>query len=212
MPKQEIKAACRGCHGGCMHILTVEDGRVTRVRPDPDGPLNKGRACIKGMTIIEQMYHPDRLLCPMRRKGERGNGSWERITWDEAYDIIVEKVKYFRDTYGPECIALTTGTGRHHLAQFWRFGNVLGTPNAMSSGALVCLGPRVNAGMFTAGVFAGVDYYGDVKPAGILVWGANPAISGADGELQWFIKDAVKRGTPLIVVDPLPNELTRNAA
>ncbi|MGI5936163.1 MAG: molybdopterin-containing oxidoreductase family protein [Oscillospiraceae bacterium] len=211
MPKQEIKAACRGCHGGCMHILTVEDGRVTKVRPDPDGPLNKGKGCIKGMTIIEQMYHPDRLLYPMRRKGERGNGSWERISWDEAYDIIAEKVGYLRETYGPECIAITTGTGRHHLAQFWRFGNVLGTPNAMSSGALVCLGPRVNAGMFTAGVFAGVDYYGDVKPAGILVWGANPAISGADGELQWFIKDAVKRGTPLIVVDPLPNELTKRA-
>ena len=159
-----------GCHGGCMFILTVEGGRVTRVRPDPDGPLNKGRACVKGMTIIEQMYHPHRLLHPMRRKGRRGRGSWERISWDEAYNIIAEKTGYLRNTYGPECIAITTGTGRHHLSQFWRFGNVLGTPNAMSSGALVCLGPRVNAGMFTAGVFAGVDYYGDVKPAGILVW------------------------------------------
>jgi len=58
----------------------------------------------------------------------------------------------------------------------------------------------MNAGMTTAGVFAGVDYYGETKPAGILVWGANPAISGADGELQWHIKDAVSRGTPLIVV------------
>ena len=76
MGTQEIKAACRGCHGGCMHILTVEDGRVVKVRPDPEGPLNHGHACVKGMTIIEQMYHPDRLLYPMRRKGERGNGTW----------------------------------------------------------------------------------------------------------------------------------------
>ncbi len=66
-------------------------------------------------------------------------------------------------------------------------------------------------GMFTAGVFAGVDYYGDIKPDGILVWGANPAISGADGELQWWIKDAARNKTTLIVVDPKSNELTEKA-
>ncbi|NTV89247.1 MAG: molybdopterin-dependent oxidoreductase [Clostridiales bacterium] len=209
---ENIKTACRGCHGGCIHILTIEDGRVTRVRPDPEGPLNRGRACVKGISIIEQMYHPDRLLYPMRRKGPRGNGSWERISWEEAYEEITKRTRELRESYGPECIALTSGTGRHHLSQFWRFGNVLGTPNATSSGALICLGPRVNAGMFTAGVFGGVDYYGETPPAGILVWGANPAISGADGELQFKIKDAVSRGTPLIVVDPQPTELAKKAA
>lgn len=207
----EIKAACRGCHGGCMHILTVRDGRLVKLRPDPDGPLNRGRACVKGLTIIEQMYHPERLLHPLRRKAKRGAGEWERISWDEAYGEIAEKLGGLRDLHGAESIAITTGTGRHHLSQFWRFGNVLGTPNATSSGALVCLGPRVNAARFTAGVFGGVDYYGDTKPAGILVWGANPAVSGADGELQWFIKDAVKAGSSLIVVDPQPNELTKKA-
>jgi anaerobic selenocysteine-containing dehydrogenase len=194
-----------------MHIVTVENGRLVKVRPDPDGPLNHGRACIKGLSIIEQMYHPDRIIHPMRRIGPKQSGNWEQITWEEAYDEIVTKLTHYRNTDGPHSIALTTGTGRHHLAQYWRFANVLGTPNATSSGALICLGPRKNAGEFTAGVFAGVDYYGDTPPAGILVWGANPAVSGADGELQWHIKDAVKRGTPLIVVDPHPNELTRAA-
>lgn len=207
----EFKAACRGCHGGCMHILTVEDGKVTKVRPDPDGPLNHGRACIKGLSIVEQMYHPDRITTPMRRIGPRGSGNWEPITWDEAFEEMAQKLGHLRDTYGPESIALISGTGRHHLSQFWRFANVLETPNATSAGALICLGPRKNAADFTAGHFGGVDYYGDVKPAGILVWGANPAISGADGELQFHIKDAVKAGTPLIVVDPKPNELTEKA-
>jgi anaerobic selenocysteine-containing dehydrogenase len=195
-----------------MHLVTVENGRVVKVRPDPEGPLNKGRACVKGMTILEQMYHPDRLTVPLRRIGPKRSSQWQEITWEEAYDLMTEKLRHYRDTYGPQSIALTTGTGRHHLAQYWRFANVLGTPNATSSGALICLGPRKNAGEFTAGVFAGVDYYGDTPPAGILVWGANPAVSGADGELQWHIKDAVKRGTPLIVVDPHPNELTKAAA
>jgi iron-only hydrogenase group A len=208
----EIKAACRGCHGGCVHILTVEGGKVIKIRPDPDGPLNNGHACAKGMTLIEQMYHPDRIIYPMKRVGKRGSGAWERISWDEAYDTIIDKLTHLQKTYGKECIATTTGTGRHHLAQLWRFANVLGTPNATSSGALICLGPRKNAGDFTAGVFAGVDYYGETKPACIIVWGANPAVSGADGELQWHIKDAVRGGTKLIVVDPQPNELTERAA
>lgn len=211
MSVQEFKAACRGCHGGCMHILTVEDGRVTKVRPDPDGPLNLGHACVKGMSIIEQMYHPDRLLHPLRRIGERGSGQFERITWEEAYDTIAARLGGLMHEYGPECISIITGTGRHHLPQFWRFGNILGTPNATSSGALICLGPRKNAGDFTGGVFAGVDYYGDVQPQGILVWGANPAISGADGELQWHIQDAAKRGVKLVVVDPQPTKLAQQA-
>ena len=207
----EYKCACRGCHGGCMHLLTVDDGIVTKIRPDPDGPLNRGRACVKGMSIIEQMYHPDRLTHPLRRTGPRGSGSWERISWDEALDGIAERLNAYRRDCGPESIALFSGTGRHHLSQFWRFANVLGTPNAASSGALICLGPRKNAGELCGGHFAGVDYYGDVRPGGILVWGANPAVSGADGELTFLIKDAVKEGIPLIVVDPKPNELTRAA-
>lgn len=208
---EEFKAACRGCHGGCMHILTVENGRVTGVRPDPDGPLNRGRACVKGLSILEQMYHPDRITTPMRRLGPRGSGRWEPVSWEDAYDEMARKLGGFRQKYGPESIALISGTGRHHLSQFWRFANVLETPNATSAGALICLGPRKNAADLTAGHFGGVDYYGETKPAGILVWGANPAISGADGELQFHIQDAVRAGTPLIVVDPKPNELTEKA-
>ena len=194
-----------------MHIVTVENGRAVHIRPDPDGPLNRGRACVKGMSILEQMYHPDRVTGPMRRLGPRGSGRWEPISWDEAYDEMARKLGALRERFGPESIALISGTGRHHLSQFWRFANVLGTPNATSAGALICLGPRKNAAELTAGHFGGVDYYGDVKPGGILVWGANPAISGADGELQFFMQDAVKAKTPLIVVDPKPNELTAAA-
>ena len=205
------KAACRGCHGGCMYLLTVEDGRVVKARPDPEGPLNRGRGCVKGMSIIEQMYHPDRLLHPCRRIGPKGSGQWEPISWEEAYDTITARLGEIREASGPQSVAIITGTGRHHLSQFWRFGNVLGTPNATSSGALICLGPRKNAGEFCAGHFAGVDYYGDVRPGGILVWGANPAISGADGELSFHMKDALREKIPLIVVDPKPNELTEAA-
>lgn len=207
----EFKTACRGCHGGCMHILTVEDGKLTAIRPDPDGPLNRGHICPKGATIIEQTYHPDRLLYPLRRVGERGSGQWERITWDQAYDIIAEKVGSLVREHGPECVASFTGTGRHHPKYLARFMNVLGSPNGTSTGTFICMSPRRSAANYTAGLFAGVDYFGEVKPGGILVWGTSPDISGPDGELQWFIKDAMKRSTPMVVVDPYPTALAKNA-
>ena len=205
------KTACRGCHGGCLYDVTVENGRVVQVRPSKDGPLNRGRGCVKGMSVIEQMYHPDRLTCPRRRIGSRGSGKWERISWDEAYDCIARRMNELIRSYGPECISALTGTGRHHLPYFFRLGNAIGTPNFSSAGALICLGPRRTAAVMNAGLFAGVDYYGTTRPGGILVWGANPAVSGADGELQWFIKDAVKEGIPIVVVDPKPTELAQKA-
>lgn len=205
------KTACRGCHGGCLYNVSVDNGRVVQVCPAKEGPLNRGRGCVKGMSIIEQMYHPDRLLYPQKRIGPRGSDQWERISWDEAYDLIVQRMNGLIEQYGPECISSLTGTGRHHLPYFFRLGNAIGTPNFSSAGALICLGPRRTSAVMTSGLFAGVDYFGSKRPGGILVWGANPAISGADGELQWFIKDAVKEGIPIVVVDPKPTELARKA-
>ncbi len=211
LSENQFRSACRGCHGGCVHILTVEDGKVTKVIPDTDSPLNLGKACVKGMTIIEQMYHKDRITTPMKRIGPKGSGQWEPITWDEAYTTIATKVKGLQEEYGKECITTLTGTGRHLMSYYWRFSHLLGTPNGTSSGPFICLGPRNRSGQVTAGSFAGTDYFGPTRPKGILVWGGNPAISGADGELQWKIKDAVKEGIPLIVVDVHPTELTRAA-
>ncbi len=206
----EFKAACRGCHGGCMYLLTVEQGRVTKVRPDPDGPLNHGRGCVKGMSIVEQMYHPDRLTSPMRRIGPKGSGKWERITWDEAYDDIAWRLGVIMEESGPESVALISGTGRHHLSQFWRFANVLGTPNATSSGALICLGRGKTPGILQLGS-AVWTIMGASNPAESWFGEQIRRFQGADGERQFHIKDAVKAGIPLIVVDPKPNELTRAA-
>lgn len=207
----EFRAACRGCHGGCVHILTVKDGKVVSVRPDPEAPLNQGHACEKGMTIIEQMYHPDRLLHPLRRVGPRGSGQWERITWDEALDEIAGKLSALREEHGPECISAITGTGRHLVKYLWRFTNALGTPNITSSGALICLGPRKNAGFSTSGTYGCVDYYGEKQPECILVWGANPTVSGADGELQWHPKRCRQNETKFIVIDPVKTEIAAHA-
>ena len=112
------KTACRGCHGGCLYDITVENGKVVKARPSKDGRLNHGRGCVKGMSIIEQMYHPQRLLYPQKRIGPRGSGQWQRISWDEAYATIASRMNQLIGAYGPACISALTGTGRHHLPYF----------------------------------------------------------------------------------------------
>ncbi|GHV33289.1 hypothetical protein FACS1894187_01140 [Synergistales bacterium] len=208
---KEYKCACRGCHGGCVHILTVENGKVVSVRPDKDAPLSRGHACIKGLSIIEQMYHPDRLLYPQKRAGARGGGQWERVSWDEALDTIASRLTELKNTYGAKCISAITGTGRHLVPYLWRFTRALGTPNITSAGALICIGPRKNAGFSTSGAFCCVDYYSDTRPECIVVWGANPTVSGGDGELQWHPRRCAREGTKFIVVDPQKTELAEKA-
>ena len=211
MSKKIIKTACRNCHGGCGALVTVEDGIATKIRPNPEAPLNNGRLCPKGMAGLELLYNPQRLKHPMRRIGERGSGKWERISWDEAYDIISEKLLSIEKKYGIESIGVAQGTGRHHLTYVVRFANSIGTPNWFEPGTAQCFFPRVYTGEIMFGFPPVVDYYSDEPPEYILVWGANPGVSGADCETQFVFKDAVRKGSKLIVIDPKRNSTAEKA-
>lgn len=179
MPEtRTVISACRNCHGGCTARLDVEDGTVIRITPDPDSPLSGGRMCPKGLSGRELLYHPDRLKYPMKRVGERGEGKWARISWDEAYTVIKENIDRITAKWGREAIAIAQGTGRHHINQTMRFANTLGTPNWIEPGFAQCFFPRINVGNMTFGGFPVCDYYGSVNPEVILVWGHNHWISG----------------------------------
>ncbi|MCL1895132.1 MAG: molybdopterin-dependent oxidoreductase [Clostridiales bacterium] len=206
-----IKTACRACHGGCGAIVTVEDGRVVGIAPDPDAPLSKGRLCPKGLAGVELLYDPNRLKYPMKRAGERGAGEWSRITWDEAYDIIADNIEKVRRDFGIQSVALAQGTGRHHFNHMPRFAHTIGTPNWFEPGTAQCFFPRITNFNMTYGRPLVVDYFGDVNPECILVWGTNPVVTGADGEIQFLVRDAINKGSKLIVVDPRRTELAARA-
>lgn len=207
MAKNVFHTACHICHGSCIACVTVEDGKVTDIRPDPEGVFNRGRMCPKGLFSKELIYHPDRLTYPMKRVGKRGEGKFERITWDEAYDIIATNLLRIEETYGMEAVAIAQGTGRHHLPYTARFANAIGTPNWFEPGSAQCFFPRIHAGAVTFGYAPAADYYSEVPPQVMLVWGCNPSISGADGESRYCFLDTLKRGTRLVVVDPCRNNL-----
>jgi anaerobic selenocysteine-containing dehydrogenase len=199
------------CHGGCSALVHVKNGEVIKVVGDPEFPLNRGKLCIKGLSSREQLYNPNRLKYPLRRIGQRGEGKWERISWDEAYDIIAKKINEIKKRYGVESIAIGQGTGRHHYRHAVRFAHDLGTPNWCEPGAAQCFHPRVNAGAMTYGDLPICDYYGDVNPACLLVWGHNPLVTGPDGEIQFRVRDCLKKGAKLIAVDPRETETTKKA-
>ena len=106
-----LKSVCHGCHGGCSALLHVEDDVLTRIEGDPQGPLNHGALCPIGVGARDLVYHPDRLQYPLKRAGPRGSGQWQRISWDEALDTIVAKIRQFRAESGVESFALGTGPG-----------------------------------------------------------------------------------------------------
>lgn len=90
--EEVCKSTCRIDYGGCGALVYVKNGKVMRLEGDPECPTNKGRLCPKGRSSIEFVYHPDRLKYPMKRVGKRGEGKWQRITWDEGLDIISSKL------------------------------------------------------------------------------------------------------------------------
>jgi len=198
-----FKSACRMCHGGCGVLVHVHNGKVVKIEGDPDSPASRGRICPKGAAAIDHLYHPDRITHPMKRIGERGGGRWERITWDEAYHILVTRIKALQDEYGPETIAVGQGTGRYHFPHVLRFAHALGTPNWVEPGTAQCFIPRIITSGLTYGDLIFSDYgYGGVYPGCLLCWGKHPFVSGPDAESQFRVRDALRKGLKLIVVDP----------
>jgi len=205
------KSACRMCHGGCGVLVHVKDGAVVKIEGDPESPLNKGKLCVKGLSSIEHLYNPDRLKYPLKRTGRRGEGKWERISWTEALNTIAARIKEIKRDYGAESIAIGTGTGRHHFHHVPRFANAIGTPNWCEPGTAQCFLPRIKVGLMTYGDLPVCDYYGDISPKCLLVWGHNPLISGPDGEIQFKVRECLRKGPKLLVVDPRRTELAEKA-
>lgn len=206
-----------GCHPvGCGLKLFVKDGKLVKVEGDPDHPINNGRTCVRCLTLPEYIYHPDRIIYPMKRDpADRGKDKWERISWDEALDLAASKLKENQARYGFEGACLYVGTGRQaSIHSAFECFNVLQTPNCVYAfSGYSCYGPRIAVTSFVIG--AGVpemDYAAGLKdrfddPAFelskyVIVWGKDPLKSNPDGQFGHALIDLMKRGTKLIVVDP----------
>ena len=193
---------CLRCHQKC-HLKTIMDN-------DKIGEI-KGAACIKGATIPEVKYHPDRVLYPMKRVGERGEGKWERISWDQATSEIAEKLNEISEKYGSHTLYFITGSGQKQLGwQVETLGKkIFDTPN-IHGGRYTCIIPEVMSDQATVGELLTYEYNPCYKDTNLMVfWGSNPDV-GTPAQVR-DARAALKRGAKMIVVDPRPIPMAKKA-
>ena len=171
---------------------------------DPESPISHGSMCSKGLAITQLAYHPDRILSPMRKTKKR----WQKVSWDEALDSVVEKFNNMIKKYGPEAIIVGQGTGRDYESHFSRFGNLLGTSNILTAGHM-CYLSRVGATLTTCGRHPVCDYANN--PKCIVMWGCNPLWTNPDEYKGVNFWRAYEKGAKLIVIDPRKGFLANKA-
>src|SRR5256714_4471114 len=106
---ERVVTFCRICEAHCGMVATVEDGRVTQLRPDPEHPLSSGYACPKGIAMTDVQNDPDRVLYPLRRAAD---GGFERVSWQEALADIGTRLRGVRERHGPKSIGWDMGNPR----------------------------------------------------------------------------------------------------
>ncbi|GAI48671.1 unnamed protein product, partial [marine sediment metagenome] len=129
--------------------MYLENGKVIRVEGDPDFSFTRGKLCKRGFAAVERLYHPNRLKYPLKRVGKRGEGKWQRISWDEALDTIAEKLNSAKEKYGAESVAFVQGAPKGFVKWVNRLANVFGSPN-MSWPDHVCYTPTLVGATITS--------------------------------------------------------------
>ena len=205
-----VKTYCsRMDHGGCGMIVHVENGRIQRIEGDPDSPLSRGTLCAKGLAQAERLNHPDRLQAPLKRTGRRGEGKWERISWDEAIGTMAGKLLETIHRDGPRSLAFAQGTPKGlEFFLIQRLANILKAPNVATPGH-ICHMPRQTASTVSCGFTPVADY--EHSPACVVVWGSNLFQTNEEGMIGHQLKQALDRGARLVVIDPRKTGLASRA-
>ena len=204
-----------GCHLGCGVVMyTDADGKLVKCEGDPEDPWTNGRLCMRCLDVPEVTHHKERLQFPMKRDPkDRGLDKWERISWDEAYDLITEKFMDMKEKYGAESVVFAQGTGRDIAAYITRLCWSFGSPNytGFLSGQ-ACYLPRI-AGMAAT---TGAPWIPDAAqqfperydhpdyevPEVMFIWGDYPLKSNIEGFYGHWVIDLMKRGMKIVTVDP----------
>jgi anaerobic selenocysteine-containing dehydrogenase len=198
------------CPDSCSLDVTVENGRVTAIDGSHENPVTAGYICAKVRRFGERLYGADRLLYPAVRKGGKGLGSFSRVSWDEAFTIIAERIKDARDHWGGESILpYSYGGSNGLLTQDTSDATLFRRIGASRLARTVCAAPTGIANMALYGKMPSVVYEDFPEAKLIVIWGANPTASGI--HLVPYIREAQRRGGRLIVIDPRTTALAKQA-
>lgn len=214
--KKVVHAVCsHDCPDACGILVTVQDGRATRVQGDPSHPVTQGFLCAKVTKYLDRVYSPDRVLYPMRRTAPKGQGKGDasdfvRISWDEALDEIAKRLQKISDEFGPEAILPYSYAGNMGILSYsgmaHRFFYRLG---ASQLDRTICASAGAAGLQTVIGRSIGTEPQQFRNSKYIIAWGAN--IHGNNVHLWPFIEEARRNGAKLVVIDPYKTRTARCA-
>ena len=210
-PASVVDTACPlDCPDACSLAVTVRHGKVVEIDGSTKNPVTNGFICAKVRKFGDRLYGPDRLLYPAMRAGRKGQGRFNRVSWDEALSIVVDRFQRAKAGAGAESILPYSYGGSNGLltqdnldAQLWRR---FGTSRLART---VCAAPTSAANLALYGKMPCVTYEDYPHAALIVLWGVNPSASGI--HLVPYVRQAQKCGAKLVVVDPRSTPLARSA-
>jgi anaerobic selenocysteine-containing dehydrogenase len=200
-----VKSICHLCLSCCGIDAHVEDGRLVKVSAMKEHPVN--RLCVKAQAIPDLIYSPQRITHPLRKV----DGAWREISWDEAFDIITDKLAEIKENYGAKALVVHLGEpliGTEVPRMAARFCSLYGTPNYTSGASLCFVARGIGHGLsISRRMFPLFPSYENTRC--VVVWGHNPQQSKIGEEAD--ILAARKQGAKLIVVDPRSIPLAKRA-
>ena len=205
MPEVRHSVCALDCPDCCSLLINVdENGRGSRLRGDPSHPITRGFLCGKVAQYLERVYHPDRLLYPQRRVGKKGEGQFERISWEQALDEIASRLQQVCDQHGPEAVLPYSYAGTMGMlngsSMDRRFFHRLG---ASRLDRTICSATGSAAMFASQGISLGTEPEQFAKSKLIIAWGAN--VLGTNVHLWPFIVEARRQGAKFYVIDPVRN-------
>lgn len=199
-----VRGACPlDCPDTCATLITVENGKATRIQGDKEHPFTQGFLCTKVNRYIERSYHPDRLLTPMKRVGPKGSGQYEPATWDDALSSIASKLNEIRNSeHGPQAILPYSYAGTMGFLQGEsmdrRFFHLIG---ASKLDRTICATAGAAGMRMTVGASVGADAEAARDSDLIILWGTNTLTSNP--HLWPHILEARAKGTQVLCIDPI---------
>jgi anaerobic selenocysteine-containing dehydrogenase len=204
----EFTTACpRNCYSTCTIKVHVENGRLRRIEPHPANEATPEGACLKGLSYVERVHSPDRILHPLRKS--QTSGEFERITWDQALDTIVAKLEEIRRGSGPQSVLYYSASGTKGLLNgvgldFWRlYGGCTTTYGDL------CWPAGLEATRLTLGENKHNAPWDIANARLIVLWGKNAAETNIHQMV--FVERALEKGARLVVIDPRRTETAERA-
>ena len=198
------------CPDTCSLVVEVEDGKAVRFDGDERNPYTRSFICSKVRKYARHVYGDERLTQPLLRRGEKGSGEFEPISWDDALDRIAEALLRARERSGGESILpLSYGGSNGILSQDTTDARLFRRLGASGLARTVCAAPSTLAANLLYGKMPGCALEDFAHSKLIVVWGANPAATGI--HLVPTIQEAQRRGAKLVVIDPVRTQLAARA-